>query len=133
MDKRMLAEFIELYTEAGHSAETARAKAMQAEKKMRKALKVYAKNTLCNSADRLEHSLTDKKRIHGDWDSWTEYGFLRGKMYTDAEVELMVDGMRLYRRYSAYDCTGEAFTICISWHRNPSGLISIVHHIGLDV
>lgn len=133
MDKRMLAEFIELYTEAGHDAETARAKAMQAEKKTRKVLKVYAKSKLRDVVDRLERPLMEKSRELGDWDSWTEYGFLRGTMYTDAELEQMVDGMRIRPHYSAYDCTGEAFTICISWHRNPSGLISIVHHIGLDV
>lgn len=132
MDKRMLAEFIELYTEAGHNAETARAKAMQAEKRMRKALKAYAKTCLRNDVDRLEHSLADRKRIHGVWDSWTEYGFLCGD-YSDEEMQEFVDSIRIRPHYSAYDCTGEAFTICISWHRNPSGLISIVHHIGLDV
>lgn len=132
MDKRMLAEFIELYTGAGDDAETARAKAMQAEKKMRKVLKVYAKNKLRDVVDRLEHPLTDRKRALGEWDSWTEYGFLRGD-YSDEEMQEFVDSIRIRPHYSAYDCTGEAFTMWISWHRNPSGLISIVHHIGLDV
>lgn len=132
MDKRMLAEFIELYTEAGHDAETARAKAMQAEKKTRKVLKVYAKSKLRDVVDSLEHSLIDRKRSLGDWDSWTEYGFLRGD-YSDEEMQEFVDSIRIRPRYSAYDCTGEAFTMWISWHRNPSGLISIVHHIGLNV
>lgn len=132
MDKRMLSELIEIYTEAGHDAETARAKAMQGEKTIRKALKVYAKSKLRNDVDMLEHSLADRKRSLGDWDSWTEYGFLRGD-YSDEEMQEFVDSIRIRPHYSAYDCTGEAFTICISWHRNPSGLISIVHHIGLDV
>lgn len=36
-------------------------------------------------------------------------------------------------RYIPYDCTGQPITLWIDWHRNPSGLISYVHHIGIDV
>ena len=132
MDKRMLAEFIEIYTGAGHDAETARAKAMQAEKRFRKVLKAHYKSHTRGGGDSLARPLTEAKRVHGEWDSWTEFGFLCGD-YSDEEMQEFVDSIRIRPRYSAYDCTGEAFTMWIHWHRNPSGKISIVHHIGLDV
>ena len=52
--------------------------------------------------------------------------------YTDEQINEYVRGMRRYIRNSAYDCTGDAFTQYITWHRNASGYISIVHSIGID-
>lgn len=62
----------------------------------------------------------------------TRYGFLTGTGYTDEYLQELFDEMRIRPRYAAYDCTGDPFTIYITWHRNPSGLISYVHHIGYD-
>ena len=73
-------------------------------------------------------------RVHYSYDDeyWTEYGFLSGTDYSDEEVREIIDEMR-YRICSPYDCTGKPFTMWIDWHRNPSGLISFVHRVGLDV
>ena len=63
---------------------------------------------------------------------WYEYGFLRGTNWTDEEVEEIIDDM-VYRVHSMYDCTGEPTTVWLTWHRNPSGLISFVHHVTIDI
>ena len=68
-----------------------------------------------------------------DSDSYVEYGFLKCKGYSDDEVREILDEVIRYQVYSPYDCTGQPFTQWIDWHRNPSGLISYVHHIGIDV
>lgn len=67
-----------------------------------------------------------------EWESFTEYGFLSGTGYTDDEIREILDGMRL-RVTSPYDCSGQLFTMWITFHRNPSGLISYTHKIGIDV
>lgn len=62
-----------------------------------------------------------------------EYGFLSHRTdLTDEEIEELKEGMRLVIR-SPYDCTGKLFTEWITVHKNPSGLVSYVHHMGLDV
>lgn len=62
-----------------------------------------------------------------------EYGFLSHRTdLTDEEIQELVDEMRLVV-YSWYDCTGQRFTRWITTHRNPSGLVSYVHNMGLDV
>lgn len=79
--------------------------------------------------------LTEKPRTHcgeNDWDSYTEYGFLHGTGYTDEELEEIREDMRL-RVTSPYDCSGQHFTMWLTFHRNPSGLISFTHRIGIDV
>ena len=77
--------------------------------------------------------LTEATRF-GDFDCeyWTEYGLFDGAGMGDGEVQEVIDEMR-YRVYSPYDCTGKPYTVWISWHRNPSGLISYIHRVGLDV
>ena len=85
--------------------------------------------------DRIGEPLIEKSRIHcgeNDWDSYTEYGFLYGTDYTDDDVREILDDMRL-RVTSPYDCSGQHFTMWMTWHRNPSGLISYTHRIGIDV
>ena len=62
-----------------------------------------------------------------------EYGFLsRRTDLTDEEIEELVEDMRMVIN-SPYDCTGQRFTRYISTHRNPNGLVSFVHAMGLDV
>lgn len=105
------------------------------EKIWRKILKKDYKRTHHGGKDRLAKSAMDGTRIYydeGDGEYWTEYGFLHGTDYSDDEVREIIDDMR-YRIYSPYDCTGKPFTMWIDWHRNPTGLISYVHRVGLDV
>lgn len=63
---------------------------------------------------------------------WYEYGFLKGTNWTDEEAEEAISN-RTYRVYSLYDCTGQPTTVWISWHRNPTGLISYVQCVTLDI
>ena len=68
-----------------------------------------------------------------DWETAYEYGFLSHRTdLTDEEIQELKDGMRLVI-CSPYDCTGKWFTRYIATHRNPSGLVSYVHCMGLDV
>lgn len=74
----------------------------------------------------------ERERYDDDGFGKTRYGFLTGTGYTDEDLQELFDEMRIRPRYAAYDCTGDPFTIYITWHRNPSGLISYVHRIGYD-
>lgn len=68
-----------------------------------------------------------------DWETAYEYGFLSHRTdLTDEEIQELKDEMRLVI-CSPYDCTGKRFTRYIDTHRNPSGLVSYVHCMGLDV
>ena len=106
-------------------------------KRYRKILKKEYKreHSRDHSIDRLDESLANNPRIHceeNDWESYTEYGFLLGTGYTDEELDEIREDMRL-RVTSPYDCSGQHFTMWMTFHRNPSGLISYVHRIGIDV
>ena len=106
-------------------------------KKYRKILKKEYKieQSRSRGIDRLSESLIDNPRIHcgeNDWDSYTEYGFLSGTGYTDEELDEIREDMRL-RVTSPWDCSGQHFTMWLIFHRNPSGLISYTHRIGIDV
>lgn len=63
---------------------------------------------------------------------WYEYGFLKGTNWTEEEIWEALDE-RTYRVYSMYDCTGQPTTVWITWHRNPTGLISYVQCVTLDI
>lgn len=79
--------------------------------------------------------LTEQERFayNEDCDELIEYGFIQGaEGATDEEIQKCCDGERI-RINSPYDCTGKWFTWSITWHRNPSGLVSYIHRKGLDV
>ena len=103
-------------------------------KAFRRAIKTWYKlehGGICRST----RPLTEEARYYSgeeDWESYTEYGFLRGTDYTDAELEEIREDMWL-RVTSPYDCSGQRFTRWITFHRNPCGLISYTHRIGIDV
>lgn len=105
-----------------------------------KHMKTGAKKAL-NSGDDYDGlmialSLMDAPRdASGDsWDCMVQYGFFNGADMDDDDVrEYIDDNIRIRPPYSPYDCTGRPFTMYINWHRNPTGLISFVNHIGLDV
>lgn len=72
------------------------------------------------------------------YDGYIEYGFRKlydeERSMSDQELEKLVyDEIAIPEWHSPYDCTGRPFTEFISVHRNPCGLVSIVHHIGYDV
>lgn len=52
--------------------------------------------------------------------------------WTDEDIKEYVEDM-WERINSPYDCTGKRFTIYIHWHRNPCGLVSFVHYMGIDL
>lgn len=116
-------------------------KISEMERKFRKIIKNWYKTDNARKTDAWTERamkakpLTERSRFitdHDDWDSYTEYGFLHGTDYTDEELEEIREDMRL-RVTSPYDCSGQRFTMWITFHRNPSGLISYTHRIGIDV
>lgn len=82
-------------------------------------------------------SLIDSWHRHYDTECgeyWKEYGLCEfPDDYTDKEIQEYLYEELWMSIHSPYDCTGKAFTICIDWHRNPNGMVSVIHHIGLDV
>ena len=83
----------------------------------------------------LEIPLTDgTRRMYGE-DSITEYGFLiEVGDETDEEIDEFFKEhvWRSIPSHMHWDCTGCLFTWSIRWHRNPSGLVSFVHRMGID-
>ena len=72
------------------------------------------------------------------YDGYIEYGFRKlydeERSMSDQELQKLVyDEYAIPEWHSPYDCTGKPFTEFISVHRNPCGLISIIHHVGYDV
>lgn len=72
------------------------------------------------------------------YDGYIEYGLYEldedQKSLSDQELqELVYDEFAIPEWHSPYDCTGKPFTEYISVHKNPCGLVSIIHHIGYDV
>ena len=91
-----------------------------------------------------EHpSLMDCDRYHcgeDDFETCIEYGFLPEKLYgknssecLDETIDEWINDYIWRTINSPYDCTGKLFTRWISWHRNPCGRISFVHHLGIDI
>lgn len=109
------------------------------EKVVRKMFKRYAKTQMYNLKDPYQVSLMEKPRKgNGSYDGYTEYGLYEldedQKSLSDQELEDMVyESFRIPFYNSPYDCTGKPFTAYISVHRNPCGLVSIIHRIEYDV
>ena len=89
--------------------------------------------------DPYQVSLMEKPRKgNGSYDGYVEYGIYEldedQKSLSDQELEeLVYDTFAIPEWHSQYDCTGKPFTEYISVHKNPCGLVSVVHHIGYDV
>lgn len=83
------------------------------------------------------------KSLSDDWhhvsrsnecDGWFEYGFF------EDEPEMTIEELReeaynafgIPYRPTYYDCTGQTFTQYIRVHRNPNGLVSVVHRLAID-
>lgn len=106
------------------------------QKIVKKFLKDEYKKSNRRPRDVLDNSLLEESRLaypDDDWETCIEFGYLSNRTdLTDEEIEEICDDMTL-RIYSLYDCTGLRFTRWITTHRNPSGLVSFVHYMGLDV
>lgn len=82
-------------------------------------------------------SLTEDSRYRYDAETETvsEYGFIEfEEWFGDSEIDLWFEQC-MWRRipeHMWWDCTGQAFTVDISWHRNPCGLVSFVHKYQYD-
>ena len=89
--------------------------------------------------DPYQVSLMEKPRKgNRSYDGYTEYGLYEldedQKSLSDRELEeLVYDEFAIPEWHSPYDCTGKPFTAYISVHRNPCGLVSIIHRIEYDV
>ena len=111
----------------------------ETEKKLRKILKNIEKRKLHNVKDPYAVSLMDEPRKGcGSFDGYVEYGLyeLSEEQERMTEQELrneIYEEFAIPEWHSQYDCTGKAFTEYISFHKNPCGLISIIHHVGYDV
>ena len=91
----------------------------------------------CIVRDKLARSLCDVERTRVDAydDSWKHYGFICDfdDDLTDEEIDDWFYTHMRVEIHSAYDCTGRPFTSYIRWHRNPSGAVSYIHCMELDV
>lgn len=111
----------------------------ETEKKLRKILKNIEKRKLRNVKDPYAVSLMDEPRKGcGSIDGYVEYGLyeLSEEQERMTEQELrdeIYEAFAIPVWHSQYDCTGRAFTQFISFHKNPCGLVSIIHHVGFDV
>jgi len=82
-------------------------------------------------------SLLEDTRIRYDGDDYgdgfVEYGFIpNSEDWTDEDIREFKQSIRRYVT-SPYDCSGQVFTYGIDCHRNPNGLISCCHYMGIDV
>lgn len=84
--------------------------------------------------DKLEDSLQwcDRRRYDEDGDSWVDYGFRNIGFMTDDEIDEWMEEHEVCHSYSMYDCSGEAVTSTLHWHRNPDNTISVIHHMSID-
>ena len=110
------------------------------EKVVRKILKRFVKNQLRDVKDSYEQkSLMDMPRKYWEsYDGYVEYGLYElteaQKNMSEKELrDLIYEEFAIPEWHSQYDCTGKAFTQFINFHKNPCGLVSIIHHVGFDV
>ena len=106
---------------------------------IRKIAKKIAKKRFRNCRDPYAASMMEAPRKGNcSYDGYTEYGLYElseeQKSMTDQELrDAVYEAFAIPSWNSPYDCTGKAFTEYITIHRNPCGLVSIIHHIGYDV
>ena len=109
------------------------------EKIVRKFLRRCAKTQMHNLKDPYKVSLMESPRKgNGSYDGYVEYGLYElseeQKRMTEQELrDEIYEAFAIPVWHSPYDCTGKAFTEYINFHKNPCGLVSIIHHVGYDV
>lgn len=82
-------------------------------------------------------SLLEDTRIRYDGDDYgdgfVKYGFIpNSEDWSEEDIQEFKKSIRRYVK-SPYDCSGQTFTWGIECHRNPNGLISCRHYMGIDV
>lgn len=88
--------------------------------------------------DPLGKPMTEEWREHIDEDSESGYDYRILKVdntdgWTDDEIEMFIMQEVGYPPIcSPYDCTGKRFTRCVSFSRQPCGIV-MIHSWGLDV
>lgn len=109
------------------------------DKKSVKILKMILRKPYRGRMARELKPLTQEERYGGgdtDGSTFYEYGFLpqNTSAWSDDEIREYIDEhIGIPSICSPYDCTGRRITLSIHWHRNPCGLISYVHWIGIDL
>lgn len=100
--------------------------------------------------DKLAESLICRGRTVSDGEGWKDFGFILPEDIvhdydtetgewatyldlTEQEINEWIGDNMFVRIFSDYDCTGRPFTVDITWHRNPCGLISYVHTMAIDI
>lgn len=73
--------------------------------------------------------VTDKKYEESITEFWIEDGL---QDWTDEEIRDYMKDMECHNN-TPYDCSGKMVTYWITFHRNPTGLVSFTHHKCLDV
>jgi len=72
-------------------------------------------------------------RVYDRDGGWYEFGFYDSEDYSDDEIkELLWEELGRCYVWTPYDCTGQAFTYWIHFHRCPNGFISVIHRIVID-
>lgn len=79
-------------------------------------------------------SLLEYSRVCYEDEACTEYGILDPKNF-DGGIDEIVEILENEKviNTSPYDCTGRFYTAYQLVHVNPTGLVSFVHHLVLDV
>lgn len=106
------------------------------QKKQEKLLKKLIKKAYKQKMRKQIVSLLEKVRYNYKSydDVYTEYGFLPKCINNDEDAEEYFREYYFLRNvFSNYDCTGAHFTLLYKLHRNPCGIYSFVHTIGIDV
>lgn len=72
--------------------------------------------------------------VTGEDGAVTYFGFYYfGSELTVEDIDEYFNDMRVDLPYYDYDCSGRQFTSYLHWHINPCGLVSMVHHLCLDI
>lgn len=103
------------------------------DKQLKKAISKAWKNRLWHE-DKLGDSLQwcDRRRYDKDGDSWVDYGFRDFGNMTDNEIDEWLNEHEVHHNYSMYDCSGQAVTVVLKWHRNPDNSVSVIHYMAID-
>ena len=109
-----------------------------AEKLLARKLVKTSFNLNGNMGTPLDKSIADASRVR-TWDetgeSCTEYGFVKDTFPEEEGAELDRTLLQCfgYEILSPFDCTGRWATVSIHGHRNPNGMISVIHNICIDI
>lgn len=107
---------------------------VEEDKDLLKIWKHFVKNKLNEGIFEPVKSMLEQDHVLSSSDGEVTYFGLYNfdDTWTDEDLDEYIDNRRVVIN-SDYDCTGLLFTSHIHWHRNPCGLVSIVHTLNLDI